>query len=39
MASFRSVPLSSSIKQWCALEGMSHVAVAFESICGNFVIN
>ncbi|GMQ07514.1 hypothetical protein CsSME_00051670 [Camellia sinensis var. sinensis] len=32
MASFRYVPLSSTIKQWCPLEGVSHVAVAFESI-------
>ncbi|GMP52212.1 hypothetical protein CsSME_00018121 [Camellia sinensis var. sinensis] len=39
MASFRSIPSSGTIKQWCPLEGVSHVAVAFESICGNFVIN
>ncbi|GMP30072.1 hypothetical protein CsSME_00004906 [Camellia sinensis var. sinensis] len=39
MASFRYVPLSSTIKQWCPLEEVSHVAVAFESIRGNFVIN
>ncbi|GMP55111.1 hypothetical protein CsSME_00020029 [Camellia sinensis var. sinensis] len=39
MASFRSIPSSSTINQWCRLEEVSHVAVAFESIRGNFVIN
>ncbi|GMP54763.1 hypothetical protein CsSME_00019823 [Camellia sinensis var. sinensis] len=39
MASFRSVPLSSTIKQWCPLEGVSHVAHLFLLKRGYFVIN
>ncbi|THG12069.1 hypothetical protein TEA_027161 [Camellia sinensis var. sinensis] len=29
----RSIPFSSTIKQWCPVEGVSHLAVAFECMC------